>query len=334
MYNTLYYSSFKIGSAQQTFTAVQDTGSSNIWVPGVQCRSTACEGKNLFNPASSSSYRSNNESISIEYGSGDMKGVVGYDTINLGGYNVIGQGFGVASSLSMDFDKTPFDGLFGLAYKSLSEDSVPTWFDNAVYQKLFDRAILSFYLSNTPSSGDSRLIIGEPDPQYYQGSITWHQLVPLDPKEPAGLYYNIAFNGISVGDQSISLDCQYSDNGCRTIIDSGTSFILGPENAINQILSLINIQSDCANLSEQPVLNFSIDGQIYKVQPEFYVVKVPDDSGNLQCTVAIDSTGDSSWIFGDAFMRTSYSIFDKTGDRVGFAELADAYKQPKSIREY
>ena len=327
-YNTLYYSIFQTGSDQQRFTVVQDTGSSNIWIPGISCTSSACRGKDHFNPSSSSSYTSKGEKISIQYGSGNVTGTVGYDYVSAGGLNVSSQGFGVASQLSSDFRGLPFDGLFGLAYKSLSEDNITPWLDNAVSQGLIDKAMFSFYLSNTPGKGDSRLIIGDPDPDYYSGDITWHPLVAIEPDVPANLYYNIAFDSIAAGEQNIPLSCQRGEAACRTIIDSGTSYIIGPKEDVLRIFDALTIKPDCSNLYEQPVLKFTIGGQVYDIPPQYYIVKEPDKSGNFQCVPAIGGEeGSSLWIFGDGFMRALYTVFDKTDARVGFAELpAELFK--------
>ena len=240
--NTQYYGTFTMGAQKQQFTGVLDTGSSNIWTPEINCSTSGCEGKEKFNPNLSRTFSTNNQELSIQYGTGSMQGYVGYDTVTFGGITVTNQGVGLASQLSDNFQNSPFDGIFGLAYKSIASDQVTPWMDNAVAQGLIPKAIFSFYLSNTPANGAGRLIIGEPDPDYYQGDITWHPLQSLETGDPVDFYYNIAFDSIAVNNDSIPLSCQYQGH-CRAIVDSGTSLIVGPAHDIASIQNASIFQS-------------------------------------------------------------------------------------------
>ena len=330
-YNTMYFGSFTIGSNNQHFTGILDTGSSNVWVPGSNCTSSACQHKERFDQASSTTFTTKNQPLSITYGTGQMEGIVGSDSVTMGGLTVDNQGFGVASQLSDNFLASPFDGIFGLAYKSLAKDQVTPWMDNAVQQGLIDKAIFSFYLSNDPGKGDARLIIGEPDPDYYQGEIEWHPLQSLRGNAPEDLYYNITFDGIYSGNQQVPLLCNYVGS-CKAIVDSGTSLIVGPSEDIENILNTLNLNPDCSNLNEQPSLNFMIGGNNYEVPPEFYVVKRINQTGQAECTPGLAPSNMTFWIFGDAFMRAFYTIFDQGESRVGFAKLASHLQTPEALR--
>ncbi|CAM4963617.1 unnamed protein product, partial [Rotaria socialis] len=58
-----------IGTPPQTFRIDFDTGSSDLWVPSSQCRSS-CNGFNKYNSAESATYVTNGEKFSISYGDG------------------------------------------------------------------------------------------------------------------------------------------------------------------------------------------------------------------------------------------------------------------------
>ncbi len=332
-HNTQYFGAFLMGSQNQEFTGVLDTGSSNIWTPEKNCLSPACENKQKFDPELSQTFSTNDQELSIQYGTGNMQGYVGYDTVTFGGISVFNQGIGLASQLSDNFQNSPFDGIFGLAYKNIASDQVTPWMNNAVQQGLIPKAIFSFYLSNTPSDGKGRLIIGEPDPRYYQGDITWHPLQSLETGGPIDFYYNIAFDSIAVNTENVPLSCQNQEN-CRAIVDSGTSLIVGPAEDVSNILDTLNLSPDCSNLKDQPSLTFSIGGQNYVVPPEFYVVKQVGWWGQEQCTAGLAPSNQDFWIFGDAFMRAFYVVFDKTDSKVGFAKLAEDLSSPQELRKH
>ena len=330
-YRTEYFGSFLLGSDEQPFKVILDTGSSDIWVPEKRCNSIACLRKEAFNDEKSITFKTKKHPMHIRYGLGSMRGYVGYDSVSLGGISVCNQGFGLATQLSNNFMDSPFDGVFGLAFKANSSAAETPWLDNAVKQGAIPKAVFSFYLSNTPQGGDSRLIIGEPDPTYYQGHIHWHPLKKLAKHIPKDLFYSIDIDNISVGDQPIPLICPH-DGKCPAIVDSGTSLIIGPKEEVEHILANLDLNDDCSNLSKQPPITFTIDGMKYDVPPEIYVVKQVSSLGEERCIPGLSPSKGKAWILGDAFMRAFYVIFDKTDEKVAFATLADKYNKPKDIR--
>ena len=330
-HRTEYYSSILLGSQKTRLYVALDTGSTDIWVPGKQCSSCGCRYKAFFDEDKSDTFSTQNQVMNIRYGQGNMQGVVGYDSLSLGGLEVSHQGFGLATYISDNFKNVAFDGIFGLAYSPLSKDHLTPWIDNAVEQGVIPKAIFSFYLSNSPQNGNSRLIIGEPDPKFYQGDINWHPLVPLRPGLPKGLYYSVSMDGIAVDDENIPLTCQYHGS-CSAIVDSGTSLIVGPEDDVLHILNYLNVASDCSNIHQLPDLKFKIDGVDYAVPPEFYVVKQVDYQGLEGCIAGIAPKKTSKWILGDAFMRAFYVIIDKADQKVAFSELPTRLKAPKTLR--
>ncbi|XP_026533979.1 chymosin-like [Notechis scutatus] len=76
-----YYGKIYIGTPPQEFTVVFDTGSSNLWVPSIFCKSPACKNHQQFNPNLSSTFKKTKQSMAIWYGTGSMKGMLGYDTV-------------------------------------------------------------------------------------------------------------------------------------------------------------------------------------------------------------------------------------------------------------
>ncbi|KAK5983547.1 Eukaryotic aspartyl protease, partial [Trichostrongylus colubriformis] len=102
-----YVGNITIGTPDQQFVVVLDTGSANLWVPETAC-DASCNKKDRFDSASSSTFVKSTQTWTIQYGSGDAKGVLGTDTIKFGGSNdqqlIVPQTtFGLATHISADF---------------------------------------------------------------------------------------------------------------------------------------------------------------------------------------------------------------------------------------
>jgi hypothetical protein len=308
---TEYYGLIYIGTPPQSFLTIMDTGSSNLWVPGTSCNDNACNGKSKYNAGASSTSVPNGEPITIHYGTGSMKGNLVYDDVSVGGLEVTKQEFAQASSLAAFFTGSPFDGILGLAYQSISADNVPTFFDNAVKQNGID-SVFSFYLDSTSGSNSSVLTFGGYDDSYFTGSITYHQLY-LD----TGNYYMIQWNTVAVGSTPINPQCGVL--GCRAIVDSGTSLIIGPSRVISSILSHLNINSNCNGVDNLDDIIFTIGSDSYAIPSSIYVLREQNIFGQTVCEAGLSGSSGSEWIWGDTFIRAWYSIFDHGGLKVGFA---------------
>lgn len=164
----------------------------------------------------------------------------------------------------------------------------------------------------------SELILGGDDPTKYTGSI---QYVPLTHET----FYVIAMQDVSGGDGQ-AIGC---GGNCGAILDSGTSFIVGPTIAVNKIASLAGAQYNssagvytlsCTSLSNLPSIVFKINGVSYPLTPAQYVINMVSS-----CVLGFIGDGEASitwdfgWILGDVFMRPYYTVFDKESNRIGFA---------------
>jgi len=313
-----YYGPIAIGSNKQPFIVVFDTGSSNLWVPSIGCRTFACSNKQKYNHLKSTTYKKDGRDIEIQYASGGVKGVVSIDGVNFGGELVRDVYFGEMSFIAGQFASTKADGILGLAWKSISADQLDTVFDIMIAQGLIEQHSFSLYLTQNPDRDGSVLILGGADPAYYTGEITYHNLLKEN-------YWLIGLDDITISGKSI----KPSKGLINGIVDTGTSLLVGTPSLINSILAALNIRTqliDCALMKTLPDLVFVIDGTSYNLPADQYIIPMKEGE-DIDCLAGFSPVdlGDlnPAIIIGDTFLKYYYSVFDVDNQRVGFAKAVE-----------
>uniref|UniRef100_A0A3Q2XHP6 Nothepsin n=1 Tax=Hippocampus comes TaxID=109280 RepID=A0A3Q2XHP6_HIPCM len=314
-----YFGQISLGTPEQNFSVVFDTGSADLWVPSSYCVSQACAVHSRFRAFESSSYRHDGRTFGIHYGSGHLLGVMARDTLKVGEVSVPNQEFGESVyEPGSTFVVARFDGVLGMAYPPLAEILGKPVFDSVMAQNSLDQPVFSFYLSRSKSA-DGELLLGGTDEALYHGPITW---LPVTAKG----YWQILMDSVSV--QGVSSFCP---RGCQAIVDTGTSLIAGPTVHILALQQLIGATPtgigeffiDCARLSSLPRVTFVLGGNEFTLTAEQYVRKemLGDKELCLSGFQAVDIVSPQGplWILGDVFLTEFYSIFDRGNDRVGLA---------------
>ena len=178
--NRQYYGQFSLGTPPQNFTACFDTGSTDTWVPGDLCLTPSCTSHSRFSPSRSSTYKLLPEPFRMAYGTGAATGSSAVETMTLGTppISIPNQPFGIVLDASHDFRATSCDGLVGLGLDALSVMRKVPVFTNAVRQKLVERNVFAWWLSNDPAREPAgRLTLGGVDPSLYVGEMAWAPVV-------------------------------------------------------------------------------------------------------------------------------------------------------------
>ncbi|KAM8740102.1 nothepsin [Acanthopagrus schlegelii] len=317
-----YFGEIMLGSPEQNFSVIFDTGSSDLWVPSSYCVSEACALHRRFRAFESSSFRHDGRMFGIHYGSGHLLGVMARDTLKVGGLTALNQEFGESVyEPGATFVMAKFDGVLGMGYPNLAEILGNPVFDNMMAQKSVEVPVFSFYLSRRTRSSypEGELLLGGTDEALFTGPINW---LPVTAKG----YWQIKMDSVAV--QGVSSFCP---RGCQAIVDTGTSLIAGPTSDILNLQQLIgatptNIGEfliDCVRLSSLPHVTFVLGGTEYTLTAEHYVRKemLGDKELCFSGFQAVDIVSPEGplWILGDVFLTEFYSIFDRGQDRVGFA---------------
>ncbi|XP_029428191.1 gastricsin-like [Rhinatrema bivittatum] len=315
--DTFYYGEISIGTPPQNFLVVFDTGSSNLWVASAYCQSQACSNHRLFNPNQSSTYSSQGEQFSMSYGSGSMTGVLGYDTVTVQSLVITNQEIGLSvTEPSSFFYYARFDGIFGMAYQSLSAGGASTAVQGMLQQGLLNQPIFSFYLND--QAGE--VVFGGVDSNLYSGQIHW---APVTQE----IYWQIGIEEFSINGQATG----WCNQGCQGIVDTGTPSLTIPQQYIGNFLQYVGAQQsqngeyliNCNNVHNLPTISFTINGVEFSLSPSAYILQ-----SNGYCIILVEPTylpsrnGQPLWILGDVFLRQYYSVYDFGNNQVGFAALA------------
>ncbi|XGW05163.1 hypothetical protein V3C99_015943 [Haemonchus contortus] len=333
-----YLGTITVGTPEQTFKVILDTGSANLWVPDVSCSQlkvlqlqksqfpletkslSPCDGKDIFNSSSSQSYVKTRGKWQIQYGTGDASGYFGNDTVRFGAPGtkqlvVPGTVFGQASTIAEFFADNPISGILGMGFKELAVEGVNPPFQRAVDLGLVNKPIFTVFLERKGEQTDV------PGGVYTYGDIDTTNCGPVIDYQPliSANYWQFKMSGFVSGKVA-------SNKGWRVISDTGTSLIAAPRALAEQIAKVNGAKFDPTNdvflidCGSKPTLELLIGNKKYEIQSENLIVP----AGNGRCMLAvfgIPSQGfGPEWILGDPFIRQFCNIYDVGQKRIGFAQ--------------
>ncbi|KAI0693994.1 protease [Cerioporus squamosus] len=280
-----------IGSNKQSFLIDFDTGSSDLWVPSVNCTSSTCNGKHKYDAAPSTTSVRKSGTFQISYGDGSsVSGPVYTDTVTVAGVTARGQYFSPVTTLSSSFAGEAMDGILGMA-----------------------PACFAFKLAKS----GSELYLGGTNSQLYTGSIEYHSVTGSG-------FWQIGSAKVLVGSKTVVSSIQ-------TVIDSGTTLIYGPPSQVQTFYKSIpgsqvydaknGFYSFPCNAVPSNVA-FSWGGKSWTISAaNMNLGRV----STTQCAGAIVGQdlglGNNVWLVGDSFMKNVYSVFSFDKNAVGFASL-------------
>jgi hypothetical protein len=325
-YDDFYLANVTSGTPPQQFQIVPDTGSSNYWIISSTCNSQACMGypqsgwtKNRFDSSKSSTFSNQpGTPFSIQYGSGSCNGNLATDVLAFAGLSYATQVFGLATSIADVFGYQPIDGIMGLGWPSLAVDNVVPPMQNLLPS--LTMPIFTVWLDRkvSISMGGSGGLITYGAIDATNCDSTW-AYVPLTSKS----YWQFAVDSFAVGTYTISKSQQ-------VISDTGTSWLGGPQNGINDIIQATGATYDSFNEVYEvpctktglPDIIFTIGGKPYNIPQAEYVLDLELGNGNCAVTAFDFDFGGfgPQWILGDTFIRTFCNVYDIGQGRIGFSK--------------
>jgi len=310
--NSQYVGIVSIGNPPQAVPVIFDTGSANVWITSSLCRNILCLKQASYNPTISRDFHDLRVEVDVRIGLGEIKGDLIQDTIALGNIVIAGQRFGeVLYERGNVFDRGSFSGVIGLAYPKMTEYGIIPIFDNIIKQRILRYNLVAFYYSNSPRA-QGLVTFGYIDRTKFVGKIIYFKVIDF-------FYWTIKLDDIRIGKQSLGL-CR---NGCKAIVNTGTSLITGPSQEVRKLLKFMPVENDCMGYLFADPLVFVFEGHEYKLNVDEYILKT-QHNGEENCRAMIlpfdiPSPHGPAWILGDVFIRKFYTVFNRDINSVGFA---------------
>lgn len=333
---TLYFANITIGTPGQSLSVTVDTGSSDLWVNtpdsslcGSQ-RNGGCQG-GTFSQSSSSSARVVNSDFNISYvdGSGASGDYVS-DTMTIAGTTLDSFQFGVANQSSSR------QGVLGIGYASdevqslyAGDDTYPNLPLALVNAGAINSAAYSLWLNDLDAS-TGQILFGGVDSAKYEGD-----LVTVPVLKESGSYYDlvVALSGVSYDGKSIAGS---GDLPAAVLLDSGTSLIYLPDAIVNSLYNEVQVvmdngmpYADCSNANSDKNLSFTFSGKTINVPVNELYLSAGTDSngnpvtfqnGNEACIFGVASSGSTTPLLGDTFLRSAYVVYDLQNNEISLAQ--------------
>ncbi|GFO02159.1 cathepsin d [Plakobranchus ocellatus] len=328
-YDKVYYCSIELGTPSQKFNMAIYTNYPAMWVPSVHRTNgyTLPHPDQRYNNAHSATYHAIGKMFTAFHDDRLVGGYWSRDTLSVAGMIVKNQSFGEAVVDPDIFEDTIIDGVLGLRPRDVGEGVGPNVFENMMMQKLLPAPVFSLFLNRFNSDDpDSTLTLGGTNPDYYSGEFVYTPLT-----EPNRWQFKM--EGIRIA----NLVGVISNTGFQAKLDSGTPFIQGPWQEVDDLHSMLGAKVhqdwprrysfDCSEVDSLPDVEFIVNGKMLPLSSKDYVIEEYKD-GKLTCYSAIQEllwTKNESpvWVIGSAFMRAYYTKFDLGGCRHDDLRLSD-----------
>lgn len=327
-----------IGTNNQSFRVILDTGSGTLAVKGSNCSSCVEEGGSIYDPTQSSPtyfdcQTSNCASysdaqctdddtclITTSYGDGSSwTGLAINDTMNTAGVNGVQSSMVYWANASQSFLNTYSDGIMGLGYPPLGFPASP------ITDLLLENNLPNIFWLGFNVDGSGVMTLGDADPQFYTGSL---QTIPVTtyPNTDTRYYYQVVPDALIMDDISMgSFDNQL------VIIDSGTTVLLLATNIYTPLMDQFQsahsdapcydnfrnsytCQMSDSDFDRWPTIYISFaDDVVINVTSRDYIQPVA--GYGYQWGIG-DAGTDSQTLLGDPFMTGKYMGFDRDNNQV------------------
>ncbi|KAJ3995626.1 acid protease [Lentinula boryana] len=326
-----FFGSLAVGTPPVAYDVILDTGSADLWLASSECAASACDGVPTFKSSDSSTFQNKSTEFSITYGSGAAAGSLGEDVVQMAGFSVSNQVFGVCDQVSDNLLNSPVSGLLGLAFQTIASSGASPLWETLASSGAWDQPLMAFQL--TRFNNDSKatdlepggtFTMGTTNTSLYTGDIDYNDIPDNDES-----YWLQTVSSITSQGNTITIS---SGSSALAAIDTGTTLIGGPADAVAEIYSNIpNSEAGTGQLDGYYIypcsttvnVTMAFGGKSWAISNADFQAEQLNSNTCMGAFFSLD-TGDNapSWIVGDTFLKNVYSVFRYNPASVGFAELS------------
>ncbi|KAH8374855.1 cathepsin D [Drosophila serrata] len=312
--NVEYFGNISMGTPEQHFTVIFDTGSSNTWLPSTNCpkSNAACQRHRQYNSSSSSSHVQDGRNFTLWYGSGSVLGYLSRDTLHFAGVDVPDVVFGeVVFQQQTVFNAVSFDGLVGLSLGRLAWRNTTPFLKLLCTQGFIAECIFSVYLRRGPGKSPSgEILIGGIDKSLFEGQLHYVPII-------------LSHSWMVEIEQTVAGSTKIGDEA-GAILDTGTSLVLMPLKTYYKFLESVPVLLGNDNyisckLKSLPIIYLHIGGKVFPLTPADYLVEMVRGHEKI-CILAVAPVKMDFWVLGDVFLWRYYTVYDATANRIGLAK--------------
>ena len=326
----------------QSFLMDLDTGSTSTAIAGTSCADCGNVSP-LYMPGASAMDQNNTAFTTYADGTGWM-GEIYSDSIGLGSgtpnvdVNIVDISTQVVGSTGMAgfFDgENDYQGILGMGPPELAEPGTGAYFEAATQAGL--EPVMAFELCVDGGT----MWLGGYDATHAQGDVQYTTMLPIDAQNNP--FYAVNISSMSMGGMTVAMG---SDFGPEPIVDTGTTFLLMPTNAVTALIGNVNASSGFKTLfpgttlddennpctGSGSVTDDMVDAMLPPLEMSFpnknggadITFTVPalesymfDGGGGQFCLGVAD--GDGFTTLGDQFMQAFVTVIDVGNSQVGLA---------------
>lgn len=370
-YRSAYFGTVSVGMPAVDFKVIFDTGSGHLMLPSTYCQSKACRVHRRYRRSESRSAKDIDydgslvlpgdprDQITVSFGTGEVTGVFAEDVVcthEAANTSFDSQEFVegslphgcvrmrviLATHMSDEpFQTFHFDGVLGLGLDGLSQAAEFNFLNVLAASPEAGGGgaapIFSVFLAE--EAAESKITFGGWD----AGDVANEEDLAWTPvTEPEHGHWLVKIRSIRVDDEVIS----FCDEGCKGVVDTGTSLLSVPSAAFSEIYTLLrhpaHLEGHC--LGPGPTLHLELESSMtISLGPEDYArfERMPPSQSSPQPTrwqgrparwdayckpmlMAMslpEPLGPKLFILGEPVLRKYLSVYDARQRRVGFAPV-------------
>jgi len=259
------------------------------------------------------------DDVEISFGEGLISGSYIHDRVCLGDDGVCLQANFIAANFEsqMPFGAVAYDGILGLSLSQMAVGDEYSIVECMLKRKLLHHSVFSVFFGYDGEGSEATF--GDYRQDKMASDMFWA------PVATPG-FWQVEVEDVLIGSDNLHV-CK-SRSKCQAIVDTGTSFITGPDEVITAILNEVDMKADCSNVNILPDISFILGNHVLSLKPKDYVLQTRDACTMLLMPLNIPPPKGPLTILGEPLLKRYYTVYDRGHMRVGFALAKHTVHRP------